>query len=223
MKARRKKSLWQRIIIAVLTSGLVFGALVGGLRWWTEVAYAGRVYGNAGVVPVETEPRVAIVFGAGVWRGREPSPILYDRIRTAADLYKQGRVGKLLLTGDNRFHSYNEPAVMKQTALALGVPEEALVLDFAGRRTYDSCYRARTIFDVRRAVLVTQDFHLDRALYLCNSLGVDSIGVRADRRQYPSASRFWWSLREIPATFAAWSDLKILHPAPVLGERLPIQ
>ncbi len=111
-------------------------------------------------------------------------PALYDRVATAVDLYQRGLVNKLLLTGDNRFVNYNEPEAMRRTAVKLGVPDEDLVLDYAGRRTYDSCYRAREIFGVNRAILVTQAFHLDRALYLCDAFGIDSVGVVADRRNY---------------------------------------
>ena len=111
---------------------------------------------------------------------------------------------------------------MRQTALQLGMPDDALVLDYAGRRTYDSCYRARDIFGLNRAILVTQAFHLDRALYLCNSLGVDSIGVTADRRIYAASSMAWWSMREAAANVEAWLDLNITHPLPILGDKLPI-
>jgi SanA protein len=193
------------------------------LRWRTVSRYGGRVYSDARALPALEGPRVAIVFGAGVWRGSKPSPVLYDRVATAASLYHAGKARKLLMSGDNRFKNYNEPGVMKETAMRLGVPEEAIVLDFAGRRTYDSCYRAREIFGVRNAVLVTQDFHLERALYLCDALGIDSVGVRADQREYPRGRYLWWSLREVPATVAAWGDLNILRPTPVLGEKLPIQ
>ncbi len=149
------------------------------------------------------------------WTHKRPSPILYDRVAVAAEPYHAGRVRKLLLTGDNRFDNYNEPAAMRQTALEMGVPDQDLVLDYAGRRTYDSCYRAREIFGVRRATLVTQEFHLDRALYLCNSLGVDSIGVAADRQAY-GGSRLWWSTRELGALATAWLDIHLLHPTPIL-------
>ena len=90
--------------------------------------------------------RVAIVFGAGLWRDGTPTPVLEDRVRTAANLYFEGKVEKLLMTGDNRFVEYNEPESMRQFAISLGVPDEDIVLDYAGRRTYDSCYRARDIF-----------------------------------------------------------------------------
>src|SRR5512141_2039142 len=100
--------------------------------------------------------RVAIVFGAGLRRDGTPTPILRDRVETAAALYFSGKVEKILMSGDNRFVNYNEPESMRQYALSLGVPEEAIVLDNAGRRTYDTCYRAKAIFGVESTLLITQ-------------------------------------------------------------------
>lgn len=224
LRARNKRGL-KRIFVTLLAVFLAACAFVGGLRWWTHASYAGKVYRSVAALPEEgaPTPRVAIVFGAGLWRDGGPSPVLYDRIATAVELYRAGRVRKLLLTGDNRFSNYNEPDVMRQTAINMGVPAEDLVPDYAGRRTYDSCYRAREIFGVRRAVLVTQEFHLDRALYLCDSLGIDSIGVAADRRAYTRATHFWWRVRELPATLGAWSNLNLFRPTPILGEKIPIE
>ena len=212
----------KRLIVTLFALGLVSLAAIFALNQLTHSAYANRIYANVPDVPKDDQPRVAIVFGAGLERNGSPTPVLYDRVATAVELYKTGKVNKLLLTGDNRFIDYNEPDVMRQTALQLGLPDAALVLDYAGRRTYDSCYRARDIFGLNRAILVTQAFHLDRALYLCNSLGVDSFGVSADRRAYAASSMAWWSIREAAATVGAWFDLNVTHPLPVLGDRLPI-
>jgi SanA protein len=165
---------------------------------------------------------VAIVFGAGLWRDGSPTPVLRDRVATAANLYFSGKVEKLLMTGDNRFVNYNEPASMRAYAMELGVPDQAIVLDFAGRRTYDSCYRARDIFGVRQAILVTQSFHLPRAIFLCGSMGISAIGVPADLRQYRRSSLFYWNLRELPATLTALWEAWITHPQPVLGKPEPI-
>ena len=112
----------------------------------------------------------------GLWRNGTPTPVLQDRIETAADLYFAGKVEKLLMSGDNRFIYYNEPGAMREYAISLGVPEEDIVLDYAGRRTYDTCYRAKAIFGLEKAILVTQAFHMPRALYTCNQLGVESPG-----------------------------------------------
>jgi SanA protein len=111
---------------------------------------------------------------------------------------------------------------MSAYAKSLGVPEDVIVLDYAGRRTYDTCYRARTIFGVEKAVLVTQSFHLPRALFTCNMLGVDAVGVSSDRRDYRIASQVYWNLRELPATLTAFIDLYIMKTIPVLGKPEPI-
>jgi SanA protein len=166
--------------------------------------------------------RVAIVFGAGLWRDGSASPILRDRVSTAAKLYFSGKVEKLLMSGDNRFIYYNEPGAMQAYALELGVPQNAIVLDYAGRRTYDTCYRAKYIFGLKEAVVVTQNFHLPRAIYTCNTLGVTAIGVPSDERQYRKRSLFFWNLREIPATLVALWEVNISHPIPVLGKPEPI-
>ena len=120
------------------------------------------------------------------------------------------------MSGDNRFMDYNEPDAMRRYALALGVPHEDIVLDYAGRRTYDTCFRAKTIFGVTKAILVTQNFHLPRALFLCNVLGVDGTGVAADNFTYRKRSLFYWNLRELPATVTAFADI-VARPLPVLG------
>jgi SanA protein len=168
---------------------------------------------------------VAIVFGAGLWRDGSPTPVLRDRVATAAQLYFSGKVKKLLMSGDNRFLYYNEPAAMQSYALELGVPSEDIVLDYAGRRTYDTCYRARQIFKVEEVILVTQGFHIPRALFVCNALGISAIGVPADqlaKQAYRRGSIIYWNLREIPATMAALWEIYISRPLPVLGDPEPI-
>jgi SanA protein len=182
------------------------------------------LYASSHTYSVEDVPprRVAIVFGAGLWRDGSPTPILQDRVATAAELYFAGKVEKLLLSGDNRFVDYNEPEAMRQYARSLGVPDEALVLDYAGRRTYDTCYRAAAIFGVSEAILVTQAFHLPRAIYLCNHLSVEGIGVEADRRIYRRSSMLYWNVRELLATVNALWEVHVLHPLPVLGDPEPI-
>lgn len=183
-----------------------------------------RSFAQAYLSTLENVPSspVAIVFGAGLSRNGSPSPILRDRVETAVELYKNGTVEKLLMSGDNRFVDYNEPAAMLQYAVSLGVPEEDIVQDFAGRRTYDTCYRARYIFGVEEAILVTQDFHLTRALFTCNNLGVQSSGVPADVRHYGRRSYLYWYLREMPATSVAMWEVWVSHPLPVLGAPEPI-
>ncbi len=182
------------------------------------------IYSSSRIATVETvaPQRVAIVFGAGLWRNGAPTPVLQDRIDTAAALYFAGKVEKLLMSGDNRFIYYNEPGAMREYALSLGVPEEDIVLDYAGRRTYDTCYRAKAIFGVDKAILVTQSFHMPRAVYTCNQLGVEATGVTADNRYFRKVQRLYWNLRELPAILAAIWDVGVRHPLPVLGDPEPI-
>jgi SanA protein len=187
------------------------------LRGWVGWRYGERIYGQ-GVLPPPSP--AAIVFGAGYWPSGRLSDALADRMETAIELYRAGRVNKLLLTGDNRFVEYNEPAVMAEYALARGVPREDLVLDYAGRRTYDSCYRASTIFGLEQAILVTQAFHLPRALYTCDRLGLEVVGVVADRRNYRRAP--WYQFRELMALARAWIDVNLSRPQPVLGDPISV-
>jgi vancomycin permeability regulator SanA len=167
------------------------------------------------------EERVAIVFGAGLRRDGTPTAMLRDRVLTGADLYFRGKVDKLLMSGDNRFVDYNEPEAMRQFARSVGVPDEAIVLDYAGRRTYDTCYRAKAIFGLDTALLVTQRFHLARALYLCDTLGMETLGVEAEN-SYWNGSPFLWNGREFLATVVAFLDLYVSSPSPVLGDPEPI-
>ncbi len=217
------RKFFKRLFITLLILGAIGAAIIVAFNAWLHAAYASRVYASVDDVPRDDRPRVAIVLGAGLTRSGELTPALYDRVATAVDLYQRGLVDKLLLTGDNRFVDYNEPEAMRRTAVQLGAPDEDLVLDYAGRRTYDSCYRAHAIFGVNHAILVTQAFHLDRALYLCDSFGIDSIGVVADRRNYTTSSQAWWSIREAAATLAAWIDVNVTRPMPVLGDKIPIE
>jgi SanA protein len=182
------------------------------------------IYAAFKVRSIEDVPadRVAIVFGAGLRRDGGPTAVLRDRVETAAQLYFDGKIEKLLMSGDNRVVDYNEPEAMRQHALSLGVPDEVLVLDYAGRRTYDTCYRARHIFGVQSAILVTQKFHLSRALFTCNALGLKAVGVEADNYYYLKRSRLYWNIREQFATLGAFWDVYFKRPLPVLGEPEPI-
>jgi vancomycin permeability regulator SanA len=191
------------------------------LRGFSAVQASGYIY-RLDTVPARP---VAIVFGAQVFPSGRLSAMLADRVRLAAELYRSGRVRALLLTGDNSEVTYNEPEAMRRYALEQGVPDEAIVLDYAGFSTYDSCYRARDIFGVDAAILVTQDFHLDRALLICNALEIDAVGVAADVMRptgYARRSLLMSELREFPATALAVFDLA-RHDLPTyLGEPLPI-
>jgi SanA protein len=206
-----RRLLFKLGILAVL--GIVLPRLI------TNVHSLDRIYLREDA----PQKRVAIVFGAGLRRDGTPTPILRDRVETAASLYFSGKVEKLLMSGDNQFLTYNEPESMRQYALSLGIPDEAIVLDYAGQRTYDTCYRAKAIFEIDDALLVTQRFHLPRAIFLCNSLGLQALGVEANNtRRSWRGSMLIWNTRELLATAAAFLDLYVTNPQPVLGEPSPL-
>ena len=214
MWKRIRKLLWRTIKILLLL-GIVTFILPRIITW---------LYAQSRIFSVEEVPaeRVAIVFGAGLRRDGTPTTVLKDRLETAARLYQDGKVRKILMSGDNSIVEYNEPESMRQYALSLGVPEEAIVLDYAGRRTYDTCYRAEEIFRVESAILVTQDFHLARAIFTCNALGVKAVGVKANDYYYLKRSRLYWNLREQFATITAFWDVYFKRPIPILGKPEPI-
>jgi vancomycin permeability regulator SanA len=211
---------FRRIFLTLVAIGLVGLLSVYLINRHVHSAFDEKIQTSITKIPVEEPPRVAVVFGARVWDNGETSPVLYDRVVTAVELYRSGRVKKLLMSGDNPTQNYDEPTAMKKTAMELGVPETDIVLDFAGRRTYDTCYRAREIFDVKRAILVTQEFHQARALYLCNNLGLDSIGITANRRKYEAEGH--WAFREFFSVASAWFEMNFLPFEPVGGRKEPI-
>lgn len=174
-----------------------------------------RVYTAVADVPPTA---VGIVFGAGIRRDGTPSDMLEDRLITAAELYRAGKVRVILVSGDNRFAYYNEPEVMANFLLdELSVPTEAIVRDYAGRRTYDTCKRASEIFDVQEALLITQGYHLARAIWTCNTVGVTSSGFSATRKQYLQSRVF--KLRELLAIHKSLFDLAIWNPEYIGGKK----
>ena len=212
------KQAWKflrRLLLALVALGLL-GIL--GPRLITSFFSWSRIY-NAANAPFAP---AAVVFGAGLTRTGEPTAILKDRVETAAKLYFEGKVQKLLMSGDNRTLDHNEPEAMRQYAIRLGVPSSAIVLDYAGRRTYDTCYRAKAIFGLDSALLVTQGFHLPRALFLCNALGLQAAGVEANNHRYWPPLLFIWNVREQLATLGAFMDVYLSRPLPVLGNPEPM-
>ncbi|MGV9244753.1 SanA/YdcF family protein [Streptomyces sp. NPDC003710] len=162
--------------------------------------------------------QVAVVFGAGLWDG-EPSPYLARRLDAAAQLYRAGRVRVVLVTGDNSRTDYDEPDAMRSYLTRHGVPDERIVSDYAGFDTWDSCVRTRKIFGVDRAVLISQDFHIRRAVALCQAAGVTSYGVGVDDKH--DMTWYYGGTREVFAAGKAALDA-LFHPDPrFLGPREP--
>ncbi|MEW1719829.1 ElyC/SanA/YdcF family protein [Streptomyces sp. NPDC093109] len=161
---------------------------------------------------------VAVVFGAGLLSGR-PTPYLAHRLNTAAELYRTGKVKVVLVTGDNSRVEYDEPDAMRTYLVRHGVPDERIVSDYAGFDTWDSCVRARKIFGVERAVLVTQGFHIRRAVALCRSAGIESYGVGVAEPH--DATWYYGGIREIFASGKAAADAVVRRDPKFLGPTEP--
>jgi vancomycin permeability regulator SanA len=166
---------------------------------------------------------VGIVFGAGIRSDGRPMRVLEDRVRTAAELFHAGKIERLLLSGATRRNGHHETDSMLDLAMQLGVPRDRIWLDYEGTRTFETCARASEHWSVKDAVLVTQRFHLPRAMLICDSLGMDAVGVSADRRVYSSSSMTFWQLREIPATLRALWDLGFHTPSDSAPSPPPVQ
>ena len=215
MKIKKfSRILFHSVIYIVLAGFLLTGLMRAGM-----LLFASPKTFLPSEVP---EAPVALVLGAGLNRDGTAGVVLRDRVEKAAELYFAGKVEKLLMSGDNSTQYYDEPGAMRDHALSLGVPDEDIVLDFAGRRTYDSCYRAREIFGVEDLVVVTQAFHLPRAIFLCNAFDIEVSGVPADDANYHLSSYTYWWAREILASVYAYWDVLIAHPTPILGDPEPI-
>jgi|WetSurMetagenome_2_1015567.scaffolds.fasta_scaffold150118_1 SanA protein len=153
-------------------------------------------------VPPQT---TGIVFGAGVYQNKYPSTVLIDRIHTAASLYSLSKVKNIILSGDGDENN-NEVNVMYQVAIKAGIPSSAIVMDKGGYRTIDTCSRAHTVFGVTQAILITQNFHMPRALFLCNHKGIISLGVVADNESYSIIEKVIWYIRGFFATILGWIE-----------------
>ena len=150
---------------------------------------------------------VAIVFGAAMW-GRNPSPYLEARLQVALELYQAGKVKVILVSGDNREDNYNEPGGMKAWLVEQGVPEERIITDGAGLNTYATCTRARDVFGLDSAILVSQTYHLPRAITTCRLIGLDAVGVGDETRKSTNPAQWTqYSLREIPADYKMILDV----------------
>ena len=160
-----------------------------------------------------------IILGAGIW-GDKPSPMLEDRLLEGISLYKNNVSTKIIMSGDHGREEYDEVNIMKRFAIEKGVPSENIFMDHAGFSSYESIYRAKEIFGANKIVIVTQKYHLYRALYIANQLGIEAYGVGADPRQYVGAT--YRELREILARNKDFVKC-IFKPEPTyLGDTIPV-
>lgn len=215
--SRAAQRRWFRFLVALSVLAL---APMG----WAQLASSGLRF-TAGPGPgwpdaVPAAP-VALVLGAAVWP-TGPSPLLARRLDIAAELYRAGRVRALLLSGNGHDAPYPEPPAMRDYLVARGVPERVMVLDPAGLDTWDSCVRAREVFGAGRVIVVSQRFHLPRAVALCRAAGLDAVGVGDDSARRRPLPAYGYALREVAAAGKAFLDAVVLRSEPRFpGPRRP--
>ncbi|MCL2736977.1 MAG: YdcF family protein [Propionibacteriaceae bacterium] len=176
-----------------------------------------RILSVADVAPHD----VAIVYGAGLAMGNKPSPYLAARLAVARDLYLAGKAKVILVSGDNLTPYHNEPAAMAEWLVEQGIPESKIVQDFAGEDTYTTCVRARVIFGVSSAILVSQTYHLPRAVTTCRLVGLDAVGVGDDTVKANDPGK--WASYQVREAFADVNMLwqVITRRTPILGAYEP--
>lgn len=205
-------SIFLSIILIGLTVALSLNAYVKGV---------GKKYIISSDEATELEGVDCIlVLGCLVKNNGEPSDMLADRIRRGVELYKNGAAPKIIMSGDHGRTSYDEVNTMKQSAIDDGVKSSDVFMDHAGFSTYESIYRAKEIFGVKKMIIVTQDYHLYRALYIAESLGIEAYGVNADYREYWGQCKR--DMREVLARCKDFATV-IFKPTPTyLGDMIPI-
>jgi len=161
-----------------------------------------------------------LILGAGVYSDNSPSPMLEDRLSQGVALYENGASDRLLMSGDHGRKDYDEVNAMKRFAVDKGVPSAHVFMDHAGFSTYESIYRAKDVFKARKIIIVTQRYHLYRALYIADKLGLEAFGVASDPRSYSGQQQ-----RELREVLARAKDFfsAIIKPAPTyLGDAIPV-
>lgn len=197
----------------LFAAGVTLGVIVT-IPLYIDYEAKDYILGAIGQAPDST---VAIVLGASVIRG-EPSPALQERAEAAFDLYTSGKVGKVLVSGDDSVPGFDEVTPVRKYLVAAGVAPEDIFLDHAGFDTYSTMYRAKHVFGVTDAIIVTQSFHMPRAVFIARTLGIDAYGIVAEERGDPiyNYSREWL------ASVKAAGDLLFKRVPKQIGESYPL-
>ena len=168
----------------------------------------------------ELDADCILVLGAGAWDDK-PCPMLEDRLKTAIDIYKNGLAPAIILSGDGNVTPYSEPHVMYTFSLEQGVEENAIYTDYHGYSTYESIQRAKEVFGVKKIIIVTQSYHLPRALYIAQSMGLEAMGFPSDLRSY--RGQYYFNAREGIARVKEFITCNITHPEALhLEESFPV-
>lgn len=218
-----KKKIEKKTIVRILGILLCLGILgigaVIGINAAVKCSVADQILSAEQAAKLANVDCI-LVLGCGVYADGTPTAMLHDRLRRSVDLYDLGAAPKLLMTGDHGREGYDEVDAMKTFAVDAGIASENVFMDHAGFSTYESMYRAKEIFRAKKIIIVTQEYHLYRAIYIAESLGMEAYGVSSDYRSYGGQLRY--DIREVLARVKDFG-MSIIQPEPTyLGEAIPI-
>lgn len=219
MKKWFKEVSYLKILMSLIIVGLAGIVVIICINGYVKASVKNRIITPEEAAALE-EVDCILVLGAGVFDNGRPSSMLSDRLSVGVDLYKSGASDRLLMSGDHGRVGYDEVNVMKQYAIDAGIPSSEIFMDHAGFSTYESLYRARDIFEADKIIIVSQEYHLYRALYIGEKLGLEVYGVASDPRQYAGQSK-----REVREVLARVKDFLyvIAKPKPTyLGDSIPV-
>lgn len=212
------KNMFKIILIVLLVLFIIAVITLLAVNFWVKGKVSNKIITEEQAKQLENVDCI-LILGAGIW-GDEPSPMLEDRLLQGISLYNNKVSSKIIMSGDHGTEEYDEVNVMKDFAIERNVKSEDIFMDHAGFSTYDSIYRAKEIFEAKKIIVVTQKYHLYRALYVAEKLGIEAYGVTSDPRVYAGQA-----LREIREILARDKDFFkcIIKPQPTyLGETIPV-
>jgi len=212
-----RKFSWKRLLITIGCLCLLGLILIIAMNI-AVIAGGDKIIPTAEAAVMDAD--CILILGAGITHSNSPSPMLEDRLLEGISLYQSGAAGKLLMSGDHGQTDYDEVNVMKQFAVDEGVPSEDVFMDHAGFSTYESLYRARDVFAADTVIIVTQKYHLYRALYIAKALGLNAYGVASDPRTYHGQA--YRDLREVLARCKDFITCLFQPPPTFLGEAIPV-
>lgn len=208
----------KKVLIVILSLGFILGIGALSVNWYVIGSTKKQILTDSDIANLK-DVDCLIVLGAKV-NNNVPSPMLNDRLDTAVQLYQKGVAPKIIMSGDHGQKDYDEVNVMKEYAINNGIPSENVFMDHAGFSTYESIYRAKEIFKAQKIVIVTQEYHLYRALYIANSLGLEAYGIKADKEPY--AGQTYREIREILARDKDFVKCIFKVKPTYLGEDIPV-
>lgn len=218
MKLKLRKPI-KKCLLWLLILGVLAAAIPLGINLWVVKSTASRILTPEKAATLYDVDCI-LVLGCGVYANGTPTAMLADRLQQGIALYNAGASGKLLMSGDHGQTDYDEVNTMRNYALAHNIPSSDIFMDHAGFSTYESMYRARDIFQAKKIIIVTQRYHLHRALYIAKALGLDAYGVSADSRTYAGQTA-----RDIREILARNKDFvtSLFQPKPTyLGNAIPV-